>query len=387
MQISKPEIIEQKDSIIYLVRVNYKQGQDSLWFSLNKEHEHLLSTCADAAFVALLIPAMAMGEDIHIEGAISENLYRNIVDRYQVVLKTIIPSLNIINIYPTDLKDEISNENGVATGFSGGIDSFTVLADYYYRNTTPGFRLTHLLFNNVGSHGTGSEYLFHERYNSIKETAENIELPLIAVNSNLSYFYKDIGFQQTHTHRNVSVAHLLKGGIKRFLYASTFSYGQTFIGQTYDIAYSDPIILPLLSSDALDCISVGCEYTRVEKTKEVAKIKESYHRLNICIRDDKAENCSLCWKCMRTLLTLEMLDCLHLYKNVFDISAYFNQRNRFIAQVIKSKDPLLREIKDYAGKNGFKFPLISHVYPYATQQKVFRLASSVKKRMGQYLSI
>lgn len=378
--INRPDIVENKDTVEYKVMVNYKKGEKTLWYRLAKEYAYLLSDRADAAVIALLIPAMVKGEDIHVKGTISESLYWSITDRYQILLKAIIPTLNIINIYPTELRDEVSNATGVATGFSGGIDSFTVLADYYYRKTTQGFHITHLLFNNVGSHGSGSDNLFYERYNKLKTITDKIGLPFIAVNSNLDAFYQGIGFQKTHTNRNVSVAHLLNGGIRRFLYASTFNYRNVFIGPTYDMAYCDSIILPLLSTPTLDCISVGSEYNRVEKTLKVAKIKDSYDTLNVCVKSNQGKNCSVCWKCMRTLLTLEINGYIHLYKNVFDIQAYFNKRNIYIAKVIRSKDPLLVEIKDHAKTIQFKFPLISYIYAYLNFPKLIKLPGFVAKR-------
>jgi hypothetical protein len=386
MVINNPEIIKENGIIQYRVSVKSKEGGNILWYSLSDEYEHLLSETADAALIALLIPAMTKKEDIHIKGIISERLYWNIVDRYQFILKLLIPSLNIINIFPTELREEEISKSqvGVATGFSGGIDSFCVLNDYFYRHTTPGFRLTHLLFNNVGSHGTGSEYLFKERFFHLKKTAEIFGLPFISINSNLSIFYEGHNFQQTHTHRNASVAHLLKGGIKRFLYASTFSYNESFIGPTYDIAYCDPIILPLLSSESTDLVSVGGKYTRVEKTLKVANLKESYNSLNICVNATKAENCSVCWKCMRTLLVFDIAGCLNLYQKVFDIDAYDKKRNDYIAKVIISKDPLLMEIKKYAKNNGFRFPIMSYIYAYIKFNKVFRLLKSAKKKFFSF---
>jgi hypothetical protein len=113
------------------------------------------------------------------------------------------------------------------------------------------------------------------------------------VNSNVDAFYgKGLGNQQTHTLRNASVALLLQGGIGRYLYASSYNFKNVFVGATYSMAYSDTIALPLLSTEVLDAISVGSEYTRIEKTLRVAEIPDSYGTLDVCVSPKKAGNCS-----------------------------------------------------------------------------------------------
>lgn len=214
----------------------------------------------------------------------------------------------------------------MATGFSGGIDSFCVLADHYYAEIPKRYRLTHLLFNNVGSHGAGGERLFRERYERLLPSAERIGLPFMMVNSNLDSFYGEgLGFQQTHTFRNSSVALLLQEGVQSYMYASTFNYLESFVGPTYDTAYSDNITLPLLSTNNFDAFYLGSEYTRLEKTLRVAEISESYTTLDICMNPNNNSgytNCSMCWKCLRTLVTLEIAGYLGNYSNVFDLKIY-----------------------------------------------------------------
>ena len=95
---------------------------------------------------------METGEDIQVAGTVSERLYYNLTRPAQAVLQEVLPSLHHIDIHPEDVKPASEEASGVATGFSSGIDSFAVLADHYYADKVPSnFRLTHLLYNNVGS--------------------------------------------------------------------------------------------------------------------------------------------------------------------------------------------------------------------------------------------
>ena len=197
MIISNPDIIVKNGYLNYQVQVQFCGKTEILWYKLEEGYEDLVSDRSDAPLVALLIPAMSQGEDIKIEGTVSEKLIYNLSGPYQTVLKLIIPSLHCVKIIPSDVRPAHSTGQGVAMGFSGGIDSFSVLADHHNSNVTDGFRVTHLLFNNVGSHGDDekkSKRLFHRRYNRLKPLTEQMGLPFIAIDSNINSFYQDFTF-------------------------------------------------------------------------------------------------------------------------------------------------------------------------------------------------
>jgi len=120
-------------------------------------------------------------------------------------------------------------------------------------------------------------------------------------------------------------------------------------------------------------LSIGGEYTRVEKTKIVANIPESYNSLDVCLsaRAD-GSNCSRCFKCMRTQLTLDIADCKQLYDGVFDSVRYKKNKDRYIGEIIantrfhlkadKTVDPLIIEIDNFSKETNYKYPKVSYVY-------------------------
>ncbi len=369
MKISSPEILQENGEILYRVRVETSAGPDTLWYSVPEQFGDLITDSCDAPLVALLIPAMACGEDIHVAGKLSERLFHTLSRPYQRLMQHVIPSLRQVRIYPTEIQSAIHVRSAVATGFSAGVDSFCVLADHYYSEVPAAFKVTHLLFNNVGSHGSGSrgERLFRARYARTAPVAAQIGLPLVRINSNVDTYYgKTLDFQRTHTPRNASVALLLQRGVGRYLYASAFDYTHAFVGATYDMAYCDAIALPLLSTEVLDALSVGSEYTRVEKTLRVAAATNSHNVLDVCTHPDRAGNCSGCWKCMRTLLTLEIAGLLESYSASFDLDTYARRRNKYIREVLVSDEPLLREIVHFAKQRDFAFPLSSRLHARMT---------------------
>ena len=389
MRISKPEILERNGDVVYRVRVDYSAGAQTLWYRFDKRFADLLTDASDAPLAALLIPAMAHGEDIHLDGSISERLYYNFSRAYQCVLRHVMPGLRRIAIRPTDVASGGRRASGVATGFSGGIDSFCVLADHHYGSVPPGFKITHLLFNNVGSHGAGEERLFLERFARLTPLVERLGLPYIKINSNVNAFYPvGYDFQQTHTPRNVSVALLLQRGIGRFLYASAVSYQDAHVGRNVAMGDEDTIALPLLGTEAMDAVSAGSEYTRVEKTLRVAEIPDSHETLDVCTSPDRAGNCSVCWKCMRTLLTLDIAGLLERYARVFDLDAYRGRRRKYIGVVLRSRDALLREVARFIKQQRYPVPLASRLYlvfywPGTAVKRTYRLAKRMLQRLAR----
>lgn len=356
MRIATPEILPKDGLVHFRTQVDSVHGSRLLWYTIPPQHAHLLSNSCDGPLVGLLIPAMAKGEDIYVEGPLSERLYHNVAGPYQVLLRKMLPSLQRINVTPSDLVRHTDRPDGVATGFSAGVDSFSVVADYFLSETPASLKLTHLLFNNVGSHGPAGERLFDRRYDRVAATADKLGLPLVKINSNLDDFYDDkLHFERTHTPRNASVALLLQGGVGRFLYASAFSYRDLRVAPMAMIAHGDAVALPMLSTDTLDMISAGSEHTRVEKTIQLANFPVTYDALDVCVREQDARNCSTCKKCMKTMLTLEIAGLLGRYEESFDLAEYRSGRDRYVESILPETNDLIREIFTYANTKGFRF--------------------------------
>ena len=377
MKLGRPSVRQEGEEIwSYRVPVRFADHDTELWFTIDGIPGDFLSDLMDGPLVGLLVPAMARGEDIIIEGPVSERLHHSLSEPVQRLLQCMYPQLRQIRIMPEETRYLTQRGAGVITGFSAGIDSFCTLADHHYsQGIIPSLRLTHLLFNNVGSHSKGGEKLFRERYALLKPTVEKIGLPMIQVNSNLhDYYDRSTNFQKTHTLRNAAVAMLLQKGIGRYLYSSTYHYREIFIGKSYDIAYSDPILLPMISSDGFEVLSVGGQYTRVEKTLRVADIKDAQISLDVCVKSRDGTNCSHCWKCMRTQLTLEIAGSLEKFSEVFDLNEYRKHRNRYIAATLASNAPLEREIIAFARTREFAFPMSSHMrrWGYHESAKIVR---------------
>jgi hypothetical protein len=339
-------IVKEKDNNIL---VTSSVDKNLLWFELNKNYKNWITSSSDPFLIGLILPAMKTGEEIVVKGKISKDLFFNLSTNFQHVILHLFPFLKPVRIIcENDFYNSSKKENYIVTGFSGGVDSYCTLNDYYFNNNVDDYKITHLLFNQVGAHGTSQE-VFLKKYQVLKTITDQIKLPFILVNSNLRDFYTDLSFKQTHTIRNAVVPHLLEPMIYRFLYSSGFNYRDMALFNKDDSSYADPVLLPLLSTSQLSLVSVGSEYTRVEKTKKVANIKITHTTLDVCLdnkRKNFSLNCSVCSKCLRTMLTLDLSNNLEKYASVFDLEKYNSLKNNYTASLAKD-NPLELEILEY----------------------------------------
>ncbi len=362
VRISAPELRHTGDHLEYSVSYSFgSAGRGVLWYRVAAAHAELVSDRADAALVGLLIPAMLEGGDLHVEGPVTDELIHRLHHGYQGILRAVIPTLRPVSVIAERAAPAGDRARGVATGFSAGVDSFTVLADHHYDEGVPGrMKITHLLFNNVGSHGRGewAANLFRDRYARAARIVDALDLPFVAVDSNLDDAFpsRKLNFQATHTPRNASVALLLQTGIGTWLYASGVPHTAVHVGPIYDMSYTDPVALPLLSTTALHLESSGGEYRRFDKTLRIADIPDTYNSLDVCVRDDLGGNCSMCWKCLRTLAALDIAGSVDRYHGVFDLDVYARRRNRYLGVARLSHDPLVRELYEEARRRGFEVP-------------------------------
>lgn len=401
MIINKPNLVSSNGTVEFQCLIETSQGSKLLWYRVDEQFGNFLADLSDGPLVALIIPAMTLGEDIKILGTISERLFYNLAGPYQHILKQVIPFLHNIKIFAEDIENKSVRAPGVAVGFSGGVDSYCALADHFFAIVPAGYKISHLLYNNVGSHYERGESLFEKRYARLKPVTERIGLPFIKVNSNLDSFYQNnekLGYAQTHTLRNASVPLVLQRGIGRYMYATDYENKQVFIGASTAIAHINPITMASIATEAVDMLSVGGEYTRVEKTLKIAEIPESYDSLDVCwaARAD-GSNCSKCPKCLGTLLTLDIAGLLSRYAQSFNLTTYQKQKAKYSAQIIRNTHQMFltrptpnlyteydHEIAQFAIDRNFKFPKKSYLFAWIDYLHLPKQSISLIEKIIQF---
>jgi len=365
MIIHPPVVIDEGSTVILQAVIEHSGKQETLWYSFDKKYkQHLTTEKLDGFLVGVLLLGMKLGEDIIVKSALSEKLFYNLTNYYMNIMCLVMPDLKSVKILPDSLDNGKDNncEQAVVTGFSAGIDSFCVLYDHLVVDVPPGYKITHFVFNNVGSHGADVQKegeLFHKRFDLIKGFANEVGVEFVKINSNLSAILQ-MDFAQTHVPRNASSLLLLQKLFSKYYYASTYSYQDSFVGKTHSMGYTDASAVHLLSTETLDCISSGGQHTRLEKTRRTVLVENASQWLNVCVstRTD-GKNCSECWKCCRTLMTLDLLGVLENFSSVFDLNKWKYVRNWYIRKTVlnrKNRHPFVREMREYADTIGYSFP-------------------------------
>ncbi|REJ08031.1 hypothetical protein DY023_01845 [Microbacterium bovistercoris] len=395
ISIGVPVITASGDIVRWSVPVDGPGLPPTLWYEVSSEHAHMLSDRADAATIGLMIPALHLGLELVVEGPLTDELVFAFGD-----FQALYGAIGLGRPRPLTARRSLppaTRAPGVATGYSGGIDSFAVLAEHHYAADVPNARrVTHLLFNNVGAHGWGpsADALGRDRMNRLRPSVEQIGLPLVEVDSNLDAFYAPpLWFYRTHTPRNASVAHLLSKGIGAWLYASAYDYRRIGV-RPGPAAVADPIALPLMSTSALSARDTGTALRRVDKTAIVAEMPLSWEFLDVCSNIDipGAAQCSDCMKCRRTLLTLEVLGVVERYGGVFDLDHWAGVRDAYLWEVITAReDPLMIELRDLMDERGYRVPrsVVRYAAPQAwekTKAGAQRVRNGVARRYRRVIS-
>lgn len=361
----------------------------NIWFSVRNENEDMLTTEVYDAFILVpLYIAMYNGVDLKIEGNVSKKLYKNIVNYVQRIFCDFSGKLSKVNVMVEGF-DTIKNEKSIiGTGISCGIDSFTTIYDRYVCEDDEEYKINALFLFNCGTHGDFDDpvakKLYSERYKRNKKAADELKLPVYQVQSNVHKFSHIIGEQQLGYISIYSCIFSIQKYLSRYYTSSSISYEET--KQSYghynekDMAeFGETYLVPLLQPDNMILVNDGSQYTRVEKTKRIMDWNIAKKYLNVCISEtDDGHNCSMCSKCMRTLLTLDAYDKLNDYENIFDLNVYKKKKflNLCELRVRQKKDHYYNEIiMLYREKNMFVPPFFLALFVYFLR----RIIKSLKK--------
>lgn len=308
------------------------------------EHRDRLS--ANWALLTLLYPAMALGEDLHIDHDVSDELLFAVNNDVQPLLLTYESGLKRIKVTSSGISEPLRNDGkGVGTGFSAGVDTFTTL-QLYTRDDAPGdLRIKYLTTFNVGAMGgtRAAAGLFEKYAERLAGFAGDAGYNRFAIDSNMDDFYQNrlCGFQKTHVIRNAAAAYVFEDMLSGYLYSSTYPYNDILSGHD-DMAYIEPLLLPLISTGPFRLFSAGSGLSRLDKMKVIADYPPAFAHLDVCVSNPmeraaaQQTNCSRCWKCTRAMLTLDAIGTLDSFNAVFDLDGYRKNRGYAYGKVVES---------------------------------------------------
>lgn len=266
-------------------------GEHQVWFEF--PHNQAFHNQGDALLSAALMPAMKTGQDIIVgdEFAVSPSFYARL-DELQSIFNYWFP--NKFKKIAITCRQAVTNaaNHDSASFFSGGVDSL------YTALNQPD--INHLIF----IHGVDMQLDNLQQFNTVltanKELAHHLNKQLIAVVSNVRQYITSHSFSWHYGQGGglTSIGHLL-GFYRTYIPASDSIDGLHPFG-------SHPITDPMWSSAAVQFIYHGI-VTRFEKTSLIVQDQFLLDRLRVCWMDN-GYNCGKCFKCIRTMTSLHLLN-------------------------------------------------------------------------------
>ena len=284
-------------------------------------------------------------------------------------------------------------------GSSLGVDSLSALYRHMGDHVIDEYRVSHLALFNSGQLGyrneASDEQAFRKAIDGLTLFSKDVNLPIVAVNSNLNAFFVEFGFMTAKSRivmSTLSCPLALQKLLGKYIYASSTPI-QSFELSVQDQTFAEAAYVPLLSTESMEMVLADSATTRVEKTDYIRNNPLTPRYLDVCwaeqlassnCRDDRwlkgktKKNCGWCDKCLRTLFTLELLgENLLQYDSLFDLQKYQVHKNGFIKTVVlnRQENHLYSEIYDLMLKTGFSVPrsVVLSLKKYRLKQKARRL--------------
>ena len=146
----------------------------------------------------------------------------------------------------------------------------------------------------------------------------------------------------------------------------------------------EALLCDCLSTESLSFI-LSDYATRAEKTITIANDKLAQKYLDVCFCFN---SCGKCSKCIRTLVTLDIIGKVDQFENVFDVDYFKKHKEEAYFEILKTKDGDEKEDNAVFAKDLFKrakgkglIPQDSvHMYEqYLKKQKIARYKRIIKR--------
>jgi len=99
-----------------------------------------------------------------------------------------------------------------------------------------------------------------------------------------------------------------------------------------DISYFDLFSAMACSTDTLTCRCTGGEASRLEKLVALSRWEPSRRWLHACFTPEGS--CGVCRKCVMAQTVFYCLGKLELYREIYDVEKFLENRDKFLAQAL-----------------------------------------------------
>lgn len=307
-----------------------------IWFRASRDHS--LEPSGDMELAMALPVAMATDGVLELDRPVSDELVGGL-RMVQDILLSWYPELRRVTVTsPSGRVPRPRSRRGTLACFTGGVDSF-----YSVRSLAG--ELDGLLFVHGFDVPLDAGSLRHTVSRHLQEAATEMSVPLIEVETNLRELldpYVDWG-QIGHGPAIVAVASGLRRECSRLVIPSSHSYRDLFPWGSH------PLLDPLWSSRALRVEHRGAEATRVDKIRSIALSPMVARHLRVCWQPGTDYNCGSCEKCVRTMVTLDLVGALSVSETFphhidLDVVARLPLRNENDASYLRENLDLARKL-------------------------------------------
>jgi len=283
------------------------RGEMTPFFEFPGQFAPLVTEKADPFVAALLLPAMASGEELVVEPSVSGRLWENL-PRIQEIFNSWYPDvLKPIQVHAARFHGAGAAKDGTGAFFSLGVDSFHTLLRH--EKDFPGReRITHLIYM------TGFEVPLREFtdgrerpvIDSVHEVARIWGKQAVCGRTNMRDCFPLDWPRQYHGSVLAATALALSAGLGKVLIPSSTTWATS---RPWGSHY---LTDPLWSSDDLDLSHDGAGDDRAQKIAGTLLFyPEALRRLRVCTnKRGGSGNCGFCAKCIRTMTTLEIAGAL-----------------------------------------------------------------------------
>lgn len=285
-----------------------------LFFRVPREYERVLDPKNGDPFVAaLLAPAMVLAEQLEVDAPISARL-RQAIPTIQAIYRQWNSALAEISLdAPVREVPPRYGEPPSNTGlfYSLGIDSSYSLLKNVRDHGRDEEAITHLVNVSGFDIYLWETHLLPAVRDAVGRVADALGKRTLLVATNLRDFSDRIvdWVDVYHGGALASVALVVEGAFRTMRIAASTTYSRLFpLG-------SHPLLDPLWSTEGLAFLHDGCEASRLEKVRLVARSRPVVENLRVCVADPDGRsgrpyNCGRCPKCLRTAIYLHIMGAL-----------------------------------------------------------------------------
>jgi len=367
--IGKPEIeIIETDAILSSI-ITFDEWTEpkKVYYCVQKEYASgLLYERADAFLVLSLAYAMSHSKDndpiqIICQAPISERLYYQLNVHYIPTITKNISWCSKVDIIAELDNSCIGTPSGVATGISGGVDSYYTLLQAK-KEAPDDYKVQYGLYFELEDNGEFSNELQSAYRNTTHKICDDLELYFVDVKSNsCSTFYRCF-HEAIDAFLIASYAIALSKLFKVYYISAAHTYeGFEFADDSSEVSMLFNVYS--FNTENLNFYVTGANAIRHEKTSYIADFKLPQNYLMVCrkpsVKNGELKNCSRCSKCTRTMIDLDIHDKLDNFYNIFDVSYYRSHKNYFWGYLFfkGKKDRFAVETLAYCKENKIKIPI------------------------------